>query len=65
MAYTIAIGVAGVAAEGVNYWQGTPPTADDLQWLLFWVEVGGGIAAAALAVDGAAWLWRRSHRKSN
>jgi len=65
MGYTIAIGVAGIAAEGINYWQGTPPSTGELRWLLFLLEVGAGVVATALTIDLARWLWRRAHRNSN
>ena len=65
MAYTMGIGVACLVAEGVNYWQGTPPSIDELRWLLFIEEVGAILAGIGLTVDLARWIWRRVHMRQN
>jgi hypothetical protein len=58
IAYTLALGVGGVAAEGVNYWQGTPPSPTELEWLLFAVKLGGIVVVLAAAIDAVRWLLR-------
>jgi uncharacterized membrane protein len=63
IAYTIAMGVGGLLAEGVNYWQGTPPSTDELRWLLFALKVGGIIVVVAATFDVARALWQRARRR--
>lgn len=60
----VSLGVGGVAAEGFNYWQGTPPSTSELYEVQFIVGVGAFFAAIGLTIDAARWVWR-NYRKSN